>query len=345
MGVRSGKGRWRGYLLVGLLCVALGVCAGSWLTVWWNQDSVSGAKAEGPSVLEVAPEPFLDERAMPVQLNGSRQWSAKSPLSGVLRSSSCQENGEVASGQSVFAVGDVPVLALYLERPAYRDLGPGSVGDDVAVLQKELARLGHFTGTVNGKYDAATAGAVKRLKKAAGLDAKDSGLSLSQLVWLPQPSVPVSQCQAAVGDIVEAGQEVFSTANLSGVLQITGYKSADGAERLAVLDQVTAPINQQGQITDGQFISKFTASSQFKTSADSGNPLTVRTRLAQPISSYRLPVTALYEVSGDTACVLDNGKAAQVQVVGSAFGSSVVISKEALHSVSVAPGKDAPKCR
>lgn len=71
-------------------------------------------------------------------------------------------------GSVAFSVSGRPVLVLQGTQPAYRDLGPGAVGEDVRQLQAGLARLGFDPGALNAVYGSSTAGAVAAWYRAAG---------------------------------------------------------------------------------------------------------------------------------------------------------------------------------
>lgn len=54
-------------------------------------------------------------------------------------------------------------------RTNYATLRNGSVGNDVRVLQEELARIGYYTGTIDGDFGPKTYNAVQRLQTGNGL--------------------------------------------------------------------------------------------------------------------------------------------------------------------------------
>lgn len=338
------RGNWRIYALLAIVFTAAGVCLGSWVSFFAIQDDNSNQSGKSGEI-SVAAEPFSDESTVQVTVDGSREWTAKSPISGVLRVSSCAPGVTANSGQVVDTVSESPLLLLYLERPGYRDLNPGDRGDDVAVLQKELARLGYYQGGNTGSYDTRTAGAVKKLKQSTGLDANQTGLHLQEYIWMPAPTINIDKCDAQVGDAIEMGQTLFTVSNLSGVIRIDNAQALGSAPRAAVNGNETAEIERDGKITDATFVSNYISSPQYQTAVKNGTPTTLKTRLVEPISSYRLPVSALYSVSNDEACVLDRGQARKVQIVGSAFGSTIVVSQDKLSKITVSPKQDAPKCK
>ena len=74
----------------------------------------------------------------------------------------------VTPGDVLATVSGRPVFLLAGRMPAYRDLGPGMSGRDVAQLERSLRRLGLAPGAVDGFFDAATGDAVARLYQRHG---------------------------------------------------------------------------------------------------------------------------------------------------------------------------------
>ncbi|MEU9225691.1 peptidoglycan-binding protein [Streptomyces massasporeus] len=79
-------------------------------------------------------------------------------------------------GRVLVEVSGRPVFALRGELPVYRDLKPGSRGDDVRQLQKALRDLGHGTGAdATGTYGPGTKQAVAALYAAIGYEPVTAG--------------------------------------------------------------------------------------------------------------------------------------------------------------------------
>lgn len=75
----------------------------------------------------------------------------------------------VAAGKVLVEVSGRPVFALPGDSPAYRDLRPGSTGDDVAMLQAALQSMGLSTnGDTDGHFGAKTKNAVRQLYERSG---------------------------------------------------------------------------------------------------------------------------------------------------------------------------------
>jgi peptidoglycan hydrolase-like protein with peptidoglycan-binding domain len=87
--------------------------------------------------------------------------------SGIVTTASVK-NAVLQEGSVAMAVSGRPVIVLQGAQPAYRDLGPGATGEDVAQLEQALARLGIDPGAADGVYDGGTEAGVTTLYKRAG---------------------------------------------------------------------------------------------------------------------------------------------------------------------------------
>jgi Putative peptidoglycan binding domain len=74
------------------------------------------------------------------------------------------------AGKVAMAVDGRPVFVLPGPVPMHRDLGPGDAGPDVRELERALAGLGFDPGSVDGRYDPATEGAVSAFYLRSGWD-------------------------------------------------------------------------------------------------------------------------------------------------------------------------------
>ncbi|HEV7688121.1 MAG TPA: peptidoglycan-binding domain-containing protein [Acidimicrobiia bacterium] len=71
-----------------------------------------------------------------------------------------QKGKDLTEGSVAFTASGRPALVLQGAVPAYRDITPGAVGDDVRQLQEALVRLGFRPGRTDGVYDDRTGLAV-----------------------------------------------------------------------------------------------------------------------------------------------------------------------------------------
>jgi hypothetical protein len=81
-----------------------------------------------------------------------------------------RKRARLGAGDVALAVDGRPVFVLPGAVPMSRDLHRGLQGPDVRELEHSLARLGFSPGAVDGRYDAATEGAVSSFYLGAGWD-------------------------------------------------------------------------------------------------------------------------------------------------------------------------------
>jgi hypothetical protein len=77
--------------------------------------------------------------------------------------------GVIRRGKPVYRVDNRPVPLFLGSLPLYRSLSAGDTGADVRELERNLAALGYRGPTVDNRYTAATAAAVRRWQKAVKL--------------------------------------------------------------------------------------------------------------------------------------------------------------------------------
>lgn len=99
-------------------------------------------------------------------------------------------DSRLRAGGVALTVSGRPVFVLRGDTPMHRDLGPGDSGQDVRQLEQALVRLGHAPGTVDGRYDGATAAAVAELYRSN--DAAPFGLTEAQTERLSTAASAVS---------------------------------------------------------------------------------------------------------------------------------------------------------
>ncbi|WP_404871023.1 peptidoglycan-binding protein (plasmid) [Kitasatospora griseola] len=106
----------------------------------------------------------------------------------------------VSAGQLLLETAGRPVFALRGDLPVYRDLKPGSKGQDVKQLQEALFQLGFGSGDdTAGTFGVGTKAAVAAFYSARGYD--------------PLPALPDGDAQVeAAQDAVTAGQQSLSDA-------------------------------------------------------------------------------------------------------------------------------------
>ncbi len=163
---------------------------------------------------------------------------------------------DVAEGAVLFSTSGRPSFLLQGALPAYRDLGPGMIGDDVTQLEAALARLGHDPGPQDGAYDAATEAAVTSFYESR--DHEPAIVSSSQLADVRPPESEIfdgSFPQAGV--VVPADEVVFVPTLPVRVAEITTGlgQPVEGAVLMITDANVSIdgslPIEQSGLVVAG----------------------------------------------------------------------------------------------
>ncbi|WP_251060519.1 peptidoglycan-binding domain-containing protein [Streptomyces sp. ISL-100] len=102
------------------------------------------------------------------QVSGGGEGSA---AGSVITKMAVKAQDVLKNGQVLLEVSGRPVFVLKGKLPVYRDLRPGSTGDDVKQLQKALRDLGHGTGSdANGTFGAGTKSALNSFYTSVGYD-------------------------------------------------------------------------------------------------------------------------------------------------------------------------------
>ncbi|MCP3857276.1 MAG: hypothetical protein GY698_21515 [Actinomycetia bacterium] len=163
------------------------------------------------------------------------------------------EGQTLARGDTAYEVNATPVVVFYGEVPFYRTMVDGVSGDDVLLLEENLASLGYHategddgddvdTGfTVDGTFDTETSEAVKRWQEDLGV-AETGTVSPGDVIMVPGPS-EASGVMVDIGSRVQTGSTIM-TLNVAST--VGGFYAAHtGAIDLEVLS---------GEIGSGQVL-------------------------------------------------------------------------------------------
>ncbi|MEO0492933.1 MAG: peptidoglycan-binding domain-containing protein, partial [Actinomycetota bacterium] len=128
-------------------------------------------------------------------------------------------------GDVAYEINAEPVTVFYGDIPFYRPLTPGTEGDDVLLLEQNLASLGfHATEdddgeevdedfVVDGVFDDATADAVRRWQAELGVE-ETGTVDPTAAVMVPGPTT-ASAVDLEIGDRVQLGTPI-ATLNVTG---------------------------------------------------------------------------------------------------------------------------------
>jgi len=316
---------WAVALSSGMVLVAAGVLGA---LVWVVTPGSQEPSPAGATAAEVSQTLYVDAhqvRVDPVQVSLPEPHI---PTGGVVAAQMCVPGQDMVSGQVAARISGQTVVALATSEPLWRDLAPGARGSDVAALQGELARLGYLAADADGIFGPATARAVKALKSATGQDARDGSLAVSSVMWLAQPTQPLATCEIAVGDTVDVGARYATVPGGLSALRVALPLSVSAGPHVLTLGEQHASIDDEGMVTDPDFLAAVQASDDYgywvASGASATTPLMMAVQLAQPIEGVLVPPSALFGVAGSRGCILVGGVAEPVTVIASELGRSIV---------------------
>jgi hypothetical protein len=236
----------------------------------------------------------------------------------------------VRQGQVLYAVSGSPVVLLYGNTPAYRDLSEGDTGPDVTELITDLVTLGYLTagdlGARSGwdRYSAETAYGVEVLQ-AKLRQTQTGSLDLGAAVFLPSAiEVTGYGSSTVLGGPATQGSVVLTASSTTPVVTIGLDASLQSEVHNGEPVSITLPNGSStpGVVSSVSTVASSSSSSSSSSSADGGSS-------NGPGSS---PATITVKVS------LDNPKAAgslnqapvEVTITTGAVSSALVVPVEAL---------------
>ncbi len=156
----------------------------------------------------------------------------------------------ISQGHVLYRVNDLPVVLLRGATPAYRTLGIGASGRDVAELNADLIALDYATkarlSPASASFGPATSAAVMKLQAALGLT-QNGTLTLGQVVFEPS-AVRVTNVAAQLGGSTQAGATVMQGTSTTRQVQVA--LSASEQTTMAVGDKVSITLPND-RITPG----------------------------------------------------------------------------------------------
>src|SRR6267378_971263 len=167
---------------VNILYAMLAAVAAGALVAWFVGSRIESPADAALRTAPPTPSPILvpvEERVLSSELvtRGTVRFGLPQPIS--LAPSTLKPGGGVVSslplpetrlqeGDHILTASGRPVFVFQGKVPAYRDLVPGTDGDDVRQLKGALRRLGFDPGAVNAPFDLTTSAAVAAFYKARG---------------------------------------------------------------------------------------------------------------------------------------------------------------------------------
>ncbi len=123
-----------------------------------------------------------------VRIRVSATWQSEpvgtNQLAGIVTSVDVATDTPVSAGSILYRVDQRPVFVARGQVPAYRPLVMEDRGDDVRQLQGMLAELGHYSGTVDGRFGVGTERAARKWQASNGLP-QTGTIDLGEIVFVP----------------------------------------------------------------------------------------------------------------------------------------------------------------
>jgi peptidoglycan hydrolase-like protein with peptidoglycan-binding domain len=225
-----------------LLAATAAVLAIAGTAGWWAARPDRAAPPTPSAELPTTPVTRGDLVAT-TQQPGRLGYGAERPVVGQRAGTVTAAPGQgqvLQRGDRVYGVDGRPIPLCYGDVPFYRPLAPGSEGADVRQLEENLIALGlatHSQVTIDDRYTAATAAAVRRWQDRLGV-AQTGHLAPGDAVVAPG-AVRVSRVDVLVGGPANPGTAVLAaTGTIPGVyldLPLAAQSYARAGQEVEVL--------------------------------------------------------------------------------------------------------------
>ena len=168
----------RSKLISGILGLAAVLALGAWAIGSRIESPADAAARTAPPVPSAILVPIEQrELSSNIVTRGKARFGLPQPITlapSVLKASPGLvtslplRNAEIREGAILLTASGRPVFVMQGKIPAYRDLGPGTRGEDVRQLEQGLKKLGFDPGRVDGIFDRQTSAAVAKWYKSKG---------------------------------------------------------------------------------------------------------------------------------------------------------------------------------
>jgi hypothetical protein len=178
---------------------------------------------------------------------------------------------QIDCGETLYKVGEKPVILICGSTPAYRDLAEGNDGKDVQALNKTLVDEGYADKSEldpgSDHFGWETAAALEKLQDKRGADVTGR-LNLGQAVFLPGP-LRISKVMAKNGTSAGPGRPIMEASSNRREVTVKLDASQQSEVKKGDQAQITLPDNR---ITSG-VVSRIgtVATSSGKDGSDSGS--------------------------------------------------------------------------
>jgi peptidoglycan hydrolase-like protein with peptidoglycan-binding domain len=207
--VPRGVGR-RGLAIGGL---AAGAIAAGVIVTGGDHDGGAAAQEAGVPTVSLERRELTSRESVDGTLGYAGEATVINRLSGTFTWLPA-EGDVIRRGQRLFEVDGEPVILMYGDVPAYRDLSDGVSGPDVEELESNLSALGFDPGTVDEDFTSSTASAVADWQDSLDLDVTGT-VELGRVVFMagPRRVTSLSVSLGSSGDSSAGGSDPSAAAD------------------------------------------------------------------------------------------------------------------------------------
>jgi multidrug efflux system membrane fusion protein len=225
--------------LVGAVVVVVSAAAGV-AVIGFARSGAHEPVASGlpPATARVTRQTLHDTADEPGRLGWTDRTTLAGRISGVVTGVP-QPGDRIGRGTSIYRVDDRPVVLMYGRVAAYRLLGPGATGGDVRELEENLAVLGFGGFTVDTRFTAATATAVRRWQYRLHLP-RTGTVELGRVVFAPD-AIRIDSVTTGVNQSTGGGAEVLRFTGAGRVVTVDLDVSRQRLARRGSAVRVTMP--------------------------------------------------------------------------------------------------------
>jgi multidrug efflux system membrane fusion protein len=196
---------------------AVAIPAGFKAGLWGVEQSSDTRSKLPPKTAQTTRQTLVDAQTESGKLGYGDAITVNGGLAGTLTALPAVGSA-IHRGQALYHVNDTPVVLLYGSLPSYRALSDGTQGADIKQFEENLSALGYKGFTVDDKYSATTAAAVKKWQGDLGL-AKTGTVDQGRIVYTSGP-VRVDTQKAAVGDATQPGTALLTYTGSARVITV-----------------------------------------------------------------------------------------------------------------------------
>ena len=308
----------RSRVLFGVLGFAALLTVGGWaasLRIESPADVAARAAPPSPSPILVP----IEERVLSSNIvtRGTARFGLPQPISIVPSALKAKaglittlplRNTQLREGSVMLTASGRPLFVLQGRIPAYRDLVPGTSGDDVRQLEQALQRLGFDPGPVDGTYDEQTSAAATRWYTSAGFE----------------PYGPTRDQRAAMLTL----ERDWAEANK---IKLTSAAAASAAA-LAV-ESARATAEQNNRVAAAALEAKRAEWRRLAQASASGTSLTVESARATAELNNRAAAAALASAIAERAMIVLDPR--QPETARAAAETKVELARAAVHKTKL----------